>query len=75
MSDSAKRFYYILRTPIDPLLAQGLLYSSDSTIYSRLKVFFCDNNTSPVPCMPFNDTNSNPNQVQLANRGRIFLFI
>lgn len=69
MSDATKKFYYILRTPVQPLLAQGLLYSSDITTYARLKLNFCVPPAALVTCLP-NDTIT-----ELSNHGRIFLFI
>jgi hypothetical protein len=75
MSESAKMFYYVLRTPEQPIRAQGLLYSSDTSIFTRLKIAYCVNGTSVI-CMPANNaTNSTPNQEELSNRGRIFLFV
>jgi hypothetical protein len=70
MSDSAKQFYFILRTPTDPLKVNGLLYTSDITTYIRLKFNFCSSATTNITCLDYAT-----DQADLAAHGRIFLFI
>ena len=52
MSQATKKFYYILRTPTEPLKVKGLLYTSDETIYARLKLYFCGAKKDPnITCL------------------------
>jgi hypothetical protein len=69
MSDSTKKFYYVLRTPTQPLYAQGLLYTTDVSTYVRVKMSFCYNGTASNTCI------NNETMAYLSNFGRFFLFV
>jgi hypothetical protein len=68
MNDDTKKFYYILRTPDQPLKARGLLFSTPVAVYPSFKMSFCKD-TAMVTCLSGND------KYELTNYGRIFLFI
>jgi hypothetical protein len=67
MGKGTKDFYSLLRTPTDKLEAKGLLYSSNETIYSRLKISLCNNSTGTC--------NTTDEIKRLSASGRLFLFI
>lgn len=68
MNNKTKEFYYILRTPDQPLKARGLLFSSPLAVYPSFKMNFCKPGAG-VTCITGNDF------YELTNFGRIFLFI
>lgn len=70
MNEATKRFYYVLRTNSQPSMASGLLYSSETATYARVKASYCVNSTSNNNSCATNDTLNNR-----SNYGRFFLFI
>ena len=68
MNEDTKKFYYILRTPDQPLKSRGLLFTTDVAVYPSIKLNFCQGN-STINCLEGDAKSS------LTNYGRIFLFI